>query len=176
MRVAMSALGFGALFAGLLQVPGVTDVIERFLEPTFEDSPLAAIHPSTGAEWAGLAVGSVLAVAGIALAYYLYVVAPGTTDRLRARFRRTHAFLANKWYFDEIQDALVYRPAIATGRFFNSVFERVVVQGIVGGTVGLVRGAGVLVRSAQSGFVRSYALLVVAGFACLGIYFLVAAS
>ena len=176
MRIAMSVLGFGALFAGFLQVPGVTDVIERFLEPTFEDSPLAAIQPSTGAEWLGLAVGSVLSVSGIALAYYLYVVAPGTTDRLRARFRRTHAFLANKWYFDEVQDALVYRPAIAAGRFFNSVFERVVVQGLVGATVDLVRGAGVLVRSAQSGFVRSYALLVVAGFACLGVYFLVVAS
>jgi NADH-quinone oxidoreductase subunit L len=176
MRVAMGLLGLGALFAGLLQIPGVTHVIESFLEPAFEGSPLAAIHPSSGAEWAGLAVGSVLSLAGIALAYYLYVVAPGTTDRLRASFRRTHRFLAEKWYFDQLQDALVYRPAIAAGRFFNSVFERVVVQGLVGGTVGLVRGAGVVVRSAQSGFVRSYALLVVAGFACLGLYFLVVSS
>jgi NADH-quinone oxidoreductase subunit L len=176
MRIAMLVLGFGSLLAGLLQVPGVTSVVDDFLEPTFEGSPLAAIHPSDGAEWLGLAPGSLLSIAGIALAYYLYVVAPGTTGRLRERFRRVHTFLARKWYFDELQDALVYRPAIAAGRFFDAVFERVVVQGLVGGTVGFVRGAGVLVRSAQSGFVRSYALLVVAGFACLGLYFLIVAS
>ena len=39
---------------------------------------------------------------------------------------------------------------IALGRFANSVFERVVVQGIVNGTVGVVRGVGVVVRGAQS--------------------------
>ncbi len=55
MKVAMSVLGFGALFAGFLQIPGVTEVVDHFLEPTFEDSPLFAIHPSTGAEWTGLA-------------------------------------------------------------------------------------------------------------------------
>ena len=70
-------------------------------------------------------------------------------------------FLVNKWYFDELYDAVVYRPVIATGRFANSVVERVVVQGIVAGTVDAVRGVGVVVRGAQSGFVRAYALLLV---------------
>jgi NADH-quinone oxidoreductase subunit L len=176
MKVAMSILGFGALFAGFLQIPGVTDVVDHFLEPTFEDSPLFAIHPSTGAEWAGLAVGTVLSTAGIALAWFVYVARPGTTTRLRERFGRLHDFLLNKWYFDQLYDAVVYRPTIATGRFANSVFERVVVQGMVASVAGLARGASVMVRSAQSGFVRAYALLIVAGFACLGVYFLVVAS
>ena len=39
-----------------------------------------------------------------------------------------------------------------------------------------MRGAGALVRGAQSGFVRAYALLLIAGFAGLGLYFLVVAS
>src|SRR5918994_2195288 len=69
MRIAMSALGLGALFGGLIQVPGVTDVLDKFLEPTFEDSPLAAIHPSDGAEYMGLATGAALSLAGVALAY-----------------------------------------------------------------------------------------------------------
>ena len=34
----MAILGFGALFAGFLQIPGVTDVVEGFLEGTFEGS------------------------------------------------------------------------------------------------------------------------------------------
>ncbi len=65
---------------------------------------------------------------------------------------------------------------IAFGRFCNAVFERFVVQGIVNGASGAVKGAGAVVRGAQSGFVRAYALLLVGGFAALGIYFLVVAN
>ena len=50
------------------------------------------------------------------------------------------------------------------------------INGIVGGATGAVKGAGSVVRGAQSGFVRAYALLLVGGFAALGIYFLVVAS
>ena len=80
-----------------------------------------------------------ISIAGIAVAYYCYVANPGVTARLIERVPRLHRFLLNKWYFDELQDALVYRPAIAIGRFANSVFERVVVDGIVNGADG--RGA-----------------------------------
>ena len=50
---------------------------------------------------------------------------------------------------------------IRAGRFANDVVERVVVQGIVAGTTGAVRELGP-VRGAQSGFIRAYALLVLA--------------
>ena len=135
----------------------------------------ASTFPPASA-WAGLAVGAALGLLGIATAYYLYVVAPQSTERLRTRAHAIHAFLIHKWYFDELYDALVYRPLIAIGRFANAVLERVVVQGIVAGTVGAVRGVGVVVRGAQSGFVRAYALLVVGGFAALGLYFLIVSS
>ncbi len=176
MAIAMAVLGLGSIVGGYIQVPGVDHVLDTFLAPTFEDSPLHSIHVSTGGAWAGLAVGAALGLLGIATAYYLYVVAPQSTERLRTRARAVHAFLIHKWYFDELYDALVYRPLIAIGRFANAVLERVVVQGIVAGTVGAVRGVGVVVRGAQSGFVRAYALLVVGGFAALGLYFLIVSS
>ena len=65
---------------------------------------------------------------------------------------------------------------IAIGRFADAVLERVVVQGIVAGAVDAVRGMAMVVRGAQSGFVRAYALLVVGGFAALGLYFLIVSS
>jgi NADH-quinone oxidoreductase subunit L len=176
MAVAMSVLGVLALFGGLIQVPGVDAVLEHFLDPTFESSPLYAIVPSTGDAWLGLGVGGLISVVGIAIAFLLYVARPGSAARLIVRLPRLHGFLLRKWYFDELQDALVYRPAVALGRFANATFERYVVGGIVEGAVGLVRGAGDVVRGAQSGFVRAYALLLLGGFAALGIYFLVAAS
>jgi NADH-quinone oxidoreductase subunit L len=177
MWLAMASLGLLSLVGGVVQIPGVTDLLDEFLTGTFEDSRLfEAVHPSAGSAWLGLAVGAGTALAGVGLAYYLYVVAPGTTARLQERFRALHAFLAGKWYFDELYDALVYRPLVALGAFANTVFERFVVQGIVSGTVGIVRSAGVVVRGAQSGFLRSYALLLVGGFAGLALYFLITAS
>jgi NADH-quinone oxidoreductase subunit L len=176
MRIAMAALGALALVGGLIQIPGVDDVIHNFLEPTFATSKFANVEEPTGAAWLGLGIGGVIALAGIWIAYQLYVVRPGTTARLTERFSGLHRFLFNKWYFDELIDVLVVRPSLAVGRFCNRTFERVVVQGIVSGTVDVVRGAGGVVRTVQSGFVRSYALLLVAGFAALGLYFLLSSS
>jgi NADH-quinone oxidoreductase subunit L len=177
MAIAMSVLGVLALVGGYIQVPGVDDVIDVFLTPTFENSALFEdVHPSVSGEWIGLGVGGVLSVVGIAIAHYLYVANPAAPARLIARTRRLHTFLLNKWYFDELQDALVYRPVIAVGLFANTVFERFVVQGLVSGTIGIVRSVGIVIRGAQSGFVRSYAALLIAGFAGLGLYFLIASS
>jgi NADH-quinone oxidoreductase subunit L len=176
MRVAMGLLGIGALLGGLIQIPGVDDVVTKFLEGTFASSSLYSMEPSTASAWEGLLVGGTISVIGIALAYLCYIRRPGVTLALAKRYRRLHDFLLHKWYFDELQDALVYRPVIAIGRFANSVFERVVVQGIVEGATGLVKGAGAVVRGAESGFVRAYALLLVGGFAALGVYFLVVSS
>jgi NADH-quinone oxidoreductase subunit L len=176
MAWAMGALGVLALLGGVVQIPGITDAVGKFLEPTFEDSTLAAVHPSTGSEWVGLAIGAATSVLGIGIAHLLYVARPGITPRLIERLRSVHAFLFNKWYFDELIDLGIVRPALALGSFSNRVFERLVVDGVVTGTVGVVRGVGVIVRTAQSGFLRSYALLLVGGFAGLGLYFLLVSS
>jgi NADH-quinone oxidoreductase subunit L len=176
MKVAMAVLAFLALFAGLVQVPGVDEAITRFLDPVFADSPLAAIHPSTAASWTGLAIGAAISLAGIGIAWWVYVLRPGTSAALERRLRPLHTFLVNKWYFDELIDVLVVRPALAVGRFADRTFERVVVDGLVVGTEEAVGGAGRLVRTVQSGFVRSYALLLIAGFAGLALYFLIQSS
>ncbi|MET0306984.1 MAG: NADH-quinone oxidoreductase subunit L [Solirubrobacterales bacterium] len=176
MAVAMALLGVGALFAGLVQVPGVDNVLFGFLEPAFHDSPLAEIHPSVGAEWRGLAIGGAISLLGIATAWLLWARSPGLPAAFRQRFRPLYELAVNKWYFDEAIDFLVVRPALAIGRFANSTFERFVVDGLVTGTKETVGGASGLVRLVQSGFVRSYALLLIAGFAGLALYFLLSSS
>ncbi|TMK73399.1 MAG: NADH-quinone oxidoreductase subunit L, partial [Actinobacteria bacterium] len=173
---AMAILGFLALFGGFVQIPGVDNVVENFLAPSFANSVFANIIPSTGSAYLGLLVGAIISIVGVSAAYWVYVLRPGTSAALIRRVGPVHTFLVNKWYFDELYDAVVYRPLIATGWFANNVFERVVVQGIVTAAVDLVRGVGVMVRGAQSGFVRAYALLLIGGFAALGLYFLIASQ
>jgi NADH-quinone oxidoreductase subunit L len=176
MAVAMALLGFGALFAGLIQVPGIDNVLFGFLEPAFGDSPLAEIHPSVGAEWRGLAIGAAISLLGIATAWLLWARRPELPALFRQRLRPLYELAFNKWYFDEAIDLLVVRPALAIGRFADTVFERFVVDGLVSGAAETVRGASGIVRVAQSGFVRSYALLLLAGFAGLALYFLLSSS
>jgi len=173
MRAAMSVLALGAVGAGLLQIPQVDFVIDDFLKPSFGDSSLYATHTKNGLLVLGLVLGTVLGLAGIAIAYRVWVARPGTAARVRERFRLLYELFVNKWYFDELIDVLVVRPTLALARFARDRFEPLVVEEtLVGGTTGLVRAGSAAVRRAQNGFVRYYAALLVVGVTAVGLYFL----
>jgi NADH-quinone oxidoreductase subunit L len=177
MKVAMGALAVLATIAGVLVIPGVTDAVAHWLEPTFADSRLAHTQVPTGSAWIGLVIGAVVAVIGIGIVYHVYLRAPGTALRLRERVAPVHTFLFNKWYFDELIDFAVVRPGLWVGRFGESVVERIVVSGgITGGTVGVVRAGSAAVRRWQTGFLRYYAAAMVVCMAGVGLYFLVSSS
>jgi NADH-quinone oxidoreductase subunit L len=173
MRAPMAILAVLAILAGLVQIPGVTHVVENFLHPTFEDSRFADVETSTGVNVLALVVGAVTSLTGIGLAFYMYVRSPGASLRLVRRFPRLHGFLKNKWYFDEVYDALVVRPISATGQALSNVFERVVIDGMISGTAQVVRGGNSVVRAVQSGLLRNYALLLATGVTALALFFLV---
>jgi NADH-quinone oxidoreductase subunit L len=177
MRVPMSALAFLAVVGGLLQIPGVDDAITKFLAPTFAGSHLYHLEGGTGSDWVGLIIGALIAVAGISIAYRTWVLRPGTSAALMGRMARLHTFLYNKWYFDELIDMVIVRPAQWLGRFDESVLERgVIAGGITGGTTGLVRAASAAVRRAQTGYLRYYAAVMVVGISGMALYFLISAS
>jgi NADH-quinone oxidoreductase subunit L len=177
MRFAMSMLALLAVIGGVIQIPGVDSGISRFLSPTFADSVLTRSEPSNGSAWIGLVIGALIAILGITIAYRTYVVAPGTSAKLQERFAPLHRFLYNKWYFDELIDLIVVRPALWLGRLAESVLERVVIAGgVTGSGVGVVRAASATVRRAQTGFVRYYALALVIGMSGLALYFLISSS
>jgi len=177
MKAAMGTLAALAIVGGSLSVPGLTDVIEKFLEPTFEDSRFHDTAPTDGAEILGLVVGGALSILGIGLAWWVYLRQPGTATRLRERLPRLHGFLVNKWYFDELYDALFARPAATAGAFSRRVIETDFVQGtIVGGATGVVRVGTSFARAIQTGYLRAYALLLLLGVAGLTLYFLLNSS
>jgi NADH-quinone oxidoreductase subunit L len=173
MKGAMAVLAVLAVVAGVIQIPGVTHVVENFLDPTFRDSRYASVDVSGAHEALALIVGAASSLIGIGLAYFVYIRRRGLSLQLAQRFRRTHAFLEHKWYFDELNDALFVRPMRALGERASSVFERVVIDGLVGGTTRVVRVGNSIVRVAQSGVLRYYALLLLAGVGGLGLYFLI---
>ncbi len=173
MKVAMSVLAFGSIFAGLLQIPKVTSVISDFLAPTFANDPTYEIPTKNANLVLGLVLSTVIGLVGIYIAYQVWIVRPGTSAKIRARFGFLYRLFVNKWYFDEAIDVLVVRPVAWFGRFDQQTFERVVINGaLVGGTTGVVRAGSAAVRALQSGMTRYYAALLVLGLAAVGLYFL----
>ena len=177
MRVAMGGLMVLAVIGGAMQIPGVDDVLTKFLAPTFVGSGLYFQAGSTASDWVGLIIGAAIAVAGISIAYRTWVLKPGTSAAVQARLPWLHTFLYNKWYFDELIDMLIVRPTQWLGRFNESVLERgVIAGGITGGTTGVVRAASAAVRRAQTGYLRYYAAVVLVGISAMALYFLISAT
>jgi NADH-quinone oxidoreductase subunit L len=177
MKVAMGLLAVGATVMGVLQIPEVSHVITNFLEPTFEGSRY--LHEEAGTDMVvfGMALGTVLALAGIAVAYRVWVQRPGTSAAWRERLAPAYTLFVNKWWFDEAIELLVVRPFAAAGNFSRRTFERVVIDGtLVGGTTSIVRAGSSAVRAIQTGFLRYYAALLLLGGAAVVLYFLIAAS
>jgi NADH-quinone oxidoreductase subunit L len=173
MRVAMTVLAIGAIGAGLVQIPGVDDVVVNFLRPTFAGSPLYEPHTRDGLLIFGLCLGTLLGLSGIAIAYRIWVKQPSIAVAARERFAALYELFAHKWYFDELIDALVVKPAAAAGGFAQGTFERVFVQDtMIGGSTGIVRAGSAAVRAVQSGFLRYYAALFVLGVTGVAFYFL----
>ncbi len=173
MKLAMGLLAVGAFGAGFLQIPKVDSVISDFLRPSFATSKLYEQPTHDGLLYFGLGLGTVIALVGIAIAYRVWVERPGLATLARERARPLYELFVNKWYFDELIEALFVRPALAAGRFASTTFERLFVdETLVGGTTGLVRAGSAAVRAIQSGFVRYYAALLVLGVAGVGFYFL----
>jgi NADH-quinone oxidoreductase subunit L len=173
MRLAMGVLAVLAVIGGVVFIPKTTDWLETFLHPTFADSHIHVEH-SDGLLWFGLALGAALGLLGIFIAYRIWGAGEGeAAAALRERVPALHRLFVNKWYFDELIDAVVVRPAAWLGRFGQQTFERVVVNGaLIGGSTMVVRAGSAAVRALQSGFLRSYAALLLIGATAVILYFL----
>src|SRR5438552_5554092 len=173
MGVAIATLAVGAVGAGLIQIPKVDSVVTDFLRPTFATSPVYDTHTRNGLLVLGLVLGMLIGLAGIAIAYRPWVMRPGRAAAIGARLRPLQDLFVRKWYFDELTDALIVKPALRAGSFAQSTFERLFVdETLIGGTTALVRAGSAAVRAAQTGFVRYYAALLLVGVSGVGLYFL----
>jgi len=88
-----------------------------------------------------------LGMAGLGFAfalvtYYLGYLRP---EEAKAQFPGVHAFLANKWYFDDAYSVLLVKPAIIVARAFRA-FDLKWIDGLIhaiaGGTVRTAKGSG----------------------------------
>ena len=71
--------------------------------------------------------------------------------------------LANKWYVDELYDAVIVKPLQSIAAFFNNIIERKGIDGMVNGVGKAVNYGSRQIRLLQSGQVGTYVLLMVVG-------------
>ena len=115
----------------------------------------------------------VVGLAGVALAYVLYVAAPHLPRLLAQRFQAIYRFLLNKWYFDELYDAVFVRPAFTLGRGLwksgdGALIDGVGPDGVAAATVRIARGAVRL----QTGYIFHYAFAMLIGVLILVTWYL----
>jgi NADH-quinone oxidoreductase subunit L len=176
MKVAMGILAVGAVGAGFLQIPRTDHVIENFLAPTFVGAAGYHLREGTAKLALGLSLSTVIALAGIGLAYLLWRSRPALLAAIKARAGWLQALLENRWYFDLALYRGLVEPAAALGQAARQGFERYVIEGAFVGGAQLAAAAGsALVRALQSGLLRAYAALLTVGAAGVALYFLVRA-
>jgi NADH-quinone oxidoreductase subunit L len=116
---------------------------------------------------------AVMMLLGFALAFWFYIANPRLPVELARQHPSLYRFLLNKWYFDELYDALFVRPALRLGRFLWKKGDGWAIDGfgpdgIAARVVDVTRG----VVRLQTGYVYHYAFAMLIGVAALMTWYL----
>jgi NADH-quinone oxidoreductase subunit L len=183
MALALVVLAIGAVLAGYVGVPhaiGGANRLEAYLAPSFtvsddasasaeparEPAPAAA-HESAGdagTELTLMGVSSALALGGIGIALFFFLLNRGAADRVAASAHGLRTLLLNKYYVDELYDATIVQPIHLVAE--EGLWKRIdvgLIDGAVNGVGDTVGGMSDLLRRMQTGSVRTYAASLLLG-------------
>jgi NADH-quinone oxidoreductase subunit L len=188
MAIALVVLAVGAVLAGYVGVPGVLggeNRLERFLEPSFVAAPTEGAAGETPAVFATLTdqeaqaaapagdralegrlmlTSTLVAFAGIGLAWLFFLKRRDLADAAARRFSGLHRLLLRKYYVDEIYDAALVQPIrIVSEQGLWKGVDVGVIDGAVNGAGLTVRGASGWLRLLQTGSIRAYAASLMVG-------------
>jgi NADH-quinone oxidoreductase subunit L len=166
-------LAFFAAVAGIAGLPqiwgdliGIEDSnsLANFLKPALAAGEPHHIAHSTELWMAFWAVA--IALTGTVLAWLLYVRKPGVPDWLAAKLSGFYRTLLNKYYVDELYDAVIVRPLVAVSdRVLFRIVDARLIDGI--GIDGTARGIRAIaangLKYAQSGLTQSYVFFMIVG-------------
>jgi len=172
MTVPLMVLAVLSIIGGWIGLPeGVMwgNKISAFLAPSVgEFTPI--LHGSF-AMLTGVSLG--LAIFGIVLAWYFYLVAPGMPQLIAYQLQSAYSVLLNKYYVDELYNTIVTRPLFWISTFvLGRVVDTFIIDGIVDGAGLTVETGGQLSRRMETGNVQQYAFVYVLGVLAIVAYYL----
>jgi NADH-quinone oxidoreductase subunit L len=157
MTIPLIVLAVLSVIGGFVNVPEVFakggEKLTEFLSPVIKPTMKPAVATST--EWLLMALTTVIAVLAIWIAWSRYKI---YKEEQPTAFGK---LLQNKWYVDELYDAIIVRPLNKLGAIANSTLERSGIDALVNGVGRLVNYSSRQLRWLQSGQVGSYVLLMV---------------
>jgi NADH-quinone oxidoreductase subunit L len=114
-----------------------------------------------------------LAVAGVALAYYMYMVNPALPGRIQSMVRPVYRLLENKYYMDWINENVIARGARLLGVGLWKGGDQALIDGtVVNGSARVVGWFSGISRKLQTGYLYHYALAMILGVFVLMTYFI----
>ena len=147
---------------------------EGWLEPLVAQGAIGIPeHPTVAAEVALLLVSAVVSLAGIGVAYWIYVREPGLSARIQERLGFLYTLADKGFYFDQVYNAIVQQGIWPASRFLYESFDMGVIDGAVNGVARGVGWLGGQTRRLQNGLVGTYALTFLVGVVLVIGYFIV---
>jgi NADH-quinone oxidoreductase subunit L len=151
MLIPLVILAIGSIGGGYLNIPGFLGY--KSVETAGSNVDTILMLDSVGA-----------ALAGLAIAWWLYVARPELPARIASGAESFYSILTHKYYIDEIYDAIIVMPLLVTSReFLWKVVDTLMIDGTVNGIGQLIRSSADGLRHMQSGYVRTYAAWILAG-------------
>ena len=157
--IVLAILSIVGGYVGLPEVMSEHNAIASFLSPVVTNFGDHHLAPAT--EWILMSVSVVAAVIMIGVAYSVTKKPDFVPNTGLAKI------LENKWYVDELYDAIVVRPMEAFSRLLDKYAERRGIDGVVNGVGKTVRWGGDRLRLLQSGQVGFYIFIMVLGIVAL---------
>jgi NADH-quinone oxidoreductase subunit L len=173
MTVPLMLLAAGAIFAGMLGLPLVTEHGEFWAGSIFVHERHNPIEEAHHAPFLIVILPLIMSALGIALAWLMYIRQPDLPSRLAEQAGGLYRFLYNKWYFDELYDTLFVRPAKKLGHGLWQGGDVFVIDGF--GPDGVAARVLDVTRQTvrlQTGFVYHYAFAMLIGVAALVTWYL----
>jgi len=148
---------YGEFFKGAIQVNAEAHPAMEELAKEFHGASAMAIHALTSLPfW--------LAVAGVAMSYWFYMVSPSIPAAIKARAGFIYKLLENKYYLDWFNENVIARLARVTGKALWKGGDQGFIDGfLIHGTANEVRAVASLGRKLQSGYLYFYALVMIVG-------------
>lgn len=169
MVIPLCVLAVLSLVGGWIGLPLIEggNKIREFLSPVLATAghAAAAEHGShqAGFEITMMMVSMGIAIAGILLAWIMYLKNPALPEKLASRFSGLYQLIYNKYFVDEAYDAVIVEPIKNGSVFLWRMFDNRVIDGAVNGAADLVQWASRNVRKLETGLVQEYALGIVGG-------------
>jgi NADH-quinone oxidoreductase subunit L len=163
MTVPLLILALFSACVGFLGFPPDHGIYHRFVERVFAAAGGAGAHEAPVGEVPMAIVSLAIAVAGIAAALLFYRWRPETPDRMVARYPGAYRVLLNKYYVDELYDALFVEPIRKGSVWLWQKFDELLIDGSVNGVGAVVRVGSAALRRVQTGYVMNYVLSFIVG-------------